>query len=151
MCRSKTTTKHEKMGNKTRQNGATAIITTLWHGFLQLWAAEKDDQHCRDSVQKQEKEEHSYYNHTHLVWPTKPIRPRRPTIFYDTHRWMGTKTKQGHPRLAFNSWTAHGKKQIKSKRTRNKQTATTPHKFFRKSKTGRDTPPRYNQEAWEDS
>ena len=48
---------------KTRNNGkqdttkwATAIITTLWHGFLQLWEARKDDQHGRDSAQKQEKE-----------------------------------------------------------------------------------------------
>jgi hypothetical protein len=34
----------------------TAIITTLWHGFLQLWESRKDDQHGRDQQEKQEKE-----------------------------------------------------------------------------------------------
>jgi hypothetical protein len=34
----------------------TAIITTVWYGFLQLWESRKDDKHGRDQQEKQEKE-----------------------------------------------------------------------------------------------
>jgi hypothetical protein len=33
-----------------------AIITTLWHGVLQLWESRKDDQQGSDHQEKQEKE-----------------------------------------------------------------------------------------------
>ena len=34
---------------------ASQIITTLWHGFLQLWEERKQDQHGRDTIQQSDK------------------------------------------------------------------------------------------------
>ena len=38
------------------------------HGFLQLWEARKDNQHGRDSVQKQEKERTLLLQHTPTLY-----------------------------------------------------------------------------------
>jgi hypothetical protein len=46
----------------------TAIITTLWHGFLQLWESRKDDQHGRDIQEKQEKERDILIRRTRAIY-----------------------------------------------------------------------------------
>ena len=46
----------------------TAIITTIWHGFLQLWESRKDDQHGRDLQEKQEKERDILIRRTRAIY-----------------------------------------------------------------------------------
>jgi hypothetical protein len=44
---------------KTKQDTeqwATLILLTIWHGFLELWEAQKDEQHGQDKLEQQEKE-----------------------------------------------------------------------------------------------
>ena len=95
--------KARKNGKQDTTKWVMAVITTLWHGFLQLWEARKDD-HGRDSAQKQEKERPLLLQRTRTLYDQlDQFDHEDQRFFYDTHRRMGTKTKQGHSRLAFNS------------------------------------------------
>ena len=47
---------------------ATKIITTIWHGFLQLWEERKLDQHGRDKIQQQTTTRQNLLKRTHQLY-----------------------------------------------------------------------------------
>jgi hypothetical protein len=54
--------------NTDTNHWTTAIITTLWHGFLQPWESRNDDQHGRDQQEKQEKERDILLRRTRTIY-----------------------------------------------------------------------------------
>ena len=140
-----------KNGKQDTTKWATAIITTLWHGFLQLWEARKDDQHGRDSAQKQEKER------TLLLQRTRTLYDQLDQFDHEDQRFFMTPIAEWEqkPNKDIQDWlliaeplTEESKLRARECATRSKQPLLTS---FYKSKTGRVTPPRYSPEAREAS
>jgi hypothetical protein len=84
---------------KTKQDTeqwATSIITTLWHGFLELWEAQKDDQHGQDKIEQHEKERTILLRRTRYIYANMEQWDHEDMQYFKepVHYWENTTNKK---------------------------------------------------------
>ena len=60
--------KNSNQAKQDLEQWATKIITTIWHGFLQLWEERKQDQHGRDVIQQQATTRQNLLKRTRILY-----------------------------------------------------------------------------------
>jgi hypothetical protein len=104
---------------------ATSIISTIWHGFLELWEARKDDQHGRDKIEQQAKEKkNTTKQNKNIIREHGAMRSRGPKILQKSCRTLGTSNEQKHKRLAKHGQKKYRNKQGTSNKTSKETTAS---------------------------
>ena len=125
----------------------TAIITTIWHGFLQLWESRNEDQHGRDTKEKQEKQQDILLRRTREIYESLERFEYEDKRYFtkDIHYW------EQAPNHVIEEWLDIAEKIAKTYKnpTKQKETENQPAitRYFRKNQ-GNTTRVRQNETTY---